>query len=55
MCKDLRIPSFGKLTMNLNSSEITDNCKTVKLQKPCLHLETEMIKLETAFLKRKFS
>ena len=36
-------------------SKITDNCKTVKLQKPCLHLETGTIKLETAFLKSKFS
>ena len=36
-------------------SKIADNSKTVKLQKLCLHLETEMIKLETAFLKSKLS
>ena len=36
-------------------SKITGNCKTVKLQKPCLHLETGTIKLETAFLKSKSS
>ena len=36
-------------------SEITDNCKTVKLEKPYLHSETEMIKLEAVYLKSKFS